>query len=314
MAGVAASLLVTAVADSVAPLSALRLIGGLAGAFTFISGSALVASLFEEDPQARAVAISAFFAGGGAGMLLCGLVIPPLVAGCDTGSWRLGWTFLGVASALATILSVRTLRGVFSARSETTYGRADGVLQVRRMTPALFSYFLFALGYLVYLTFIVARAERAGMGNTGTMALWSIMSVAMIAAPFLWRRAIVGYGHGAMVLAASIALTGAASVLPSLSGHQVPLLASAALFGIAVFTVPSAVTAFCRANLARSEWQRSIGLFTLVFAIGQTIGPFAAGWVGDVSGNLSLPFLGASLVLGCAAAIACLQRSLRPLG
>ena len=62
---------------------------------------------------------------------------------------------------------------------------------------------------------------------------------------------------------------------------------------------------FVRKNLPRPIWGRAIGLFTVVFAIGQTIGPVAAGAIGDLSGDITQGLLAAGLVL-LAAAVASL--------
>ena len=88
--------------------------------------------------------------------------------------------------------------------------------------------------------------------------------------------------------------------------------ASAAIFGLAVFIAPSAVTSFSRQNLPQSDWGAAVSLFTLVFAVGQTIGPVAAGALGDRFGEIGPALLAAALLLLVAAAVAAFQKPLRP--
>ena len=89
------------------------------------------------------------------------------------------------------------------------------------------------------------------------------------------------------------------------------LLVSAVVFGLSVFMAPGAVTNFARQNLPSQAWGRAISLFTLVFAVAQTAGPYGAGLVGDLSGNIGVSLLAAAGLLLVGAALALLQRPLQ---
>ena len=89
------------------------------------------------------------------------------------------------------------------------------------------------------------------------------------------------------------------------------LVVSAVIFGLSVFMAPGAVTSFVRQNLPADAWGRAISLFTVVFAVAQTAGPYGAGLVGDRTGNIGVSLLAASGVLLIGAALALAQRPLR---
>jgi MFS family permease len=91
---------------------------------------------------------------------------------------------------------------------------------------------------------------------------------------------------------------------------NVGLIASAAIFGVSIFIGPAAVTSFSRQNLPQASWGRSVSLFTLLFAVGQTIGPVAAGMIGDVFGGIDYGLIGAGVILLAGAGIAFLQAPL----
>src|SRR5690606_33877152 len=93
-------------------------------------------------------------------------------------------------------------------------------------------------------------------------------------------------------------------VVPSIAGVWL----SAALVGSSVFMVPSAATGFVKTNLPQAAWGSALAIATSLFAIGQTIGPVAAGWISDLTGSLStgLGVSAAILILG--AMIALLQK------
>ena len=88
------------------------------------------------------------------------------------------------------------------------------------------------------------------------------------------------------------------------------LLISAVVFGLSVFMAPGAVTNFARQNLPPSSWGRAVSLFTVIFAIAQTIGPYGAGLVGDLFENIGVSLLTASVLLLLGALIALRQRPL----
>ena len=73
---------------------------------------------------------------------------------------------------------------------------------------------------------------------------------------------------------------------------------------------PSAVTNFTRQNLPAQSWGAAISLFTVVFAIAQTLGPYAAGLLGDLTGDIGISLLGASGLLLLGAVIALTQKPL----
>ena len=75
---------------------------------------------------------------------------------------------------------------------------------------------------------------------------------------------------------------------------------------------PPAVTNFARKNLPPESWPRGISLFTVVFAIAQTVGPYAAGLLGDLAGSIGISLLAAAGILAVGAVIALLQRPLNP--
>jgi hypothetical protein len=88
------------------------------------------------------------------------------------------------------------------------------------------------------------------------------------------------------------------------------LVVSAMVFGGSVFMAPGAVTNFTRRNLPPQAWGRAIGLFTVVFAVAQTVGPYGAGLLGDMAGGIGVSLLAASGVLMAGALVALRQRPL----
>ncbi len=97
--------------------------------------------------------------------------------------------------------------------------------------------------------------------------------------------------------------------LALLGSSPVFLAASAFVFGNAFFAVVTSTTAFSRLNYPAVAWPRVIGIMTITFGLGQTLGPFVTGAVTDVMGlSYALNISTAALALG--AVLCALQRPL----
>ena len=85
---------------------------------------------------------------------------------------------------------------------------------------------------------------------------------------------------------------------------------SAVIFGLSVFMAPGAITNFTRQNMPQDSWGATISMFTVVFAVSQTVGPIGAGLIGDRTGDIGDSLLTASVLLMAGAVLACTQRPL----
>lgn len=287
-----------------------RIAAGVAGAPVFIAGGVMAASLFPDDPRKNALAIAAYFGGGGLGMVLSGAALPGLFEAMGPTVWPVAWIGLGLASFLMSPFSIWAAKQIAIPAKGAP---KDGALPVGKMLFALSGYGLFATGYIVYITFIVAWMKALNTSALMVSISWILIGVGITASPFLWKPVLARFASG-LPLALACATTGMATLIPVLLPSMLGLLISALCFGLAVFIGPGAVTSFGRKNLPQSQWGKSVSLFTLIFAIGQTIGPVAAGAIGDMSGTLSAGLLCAGAILLLAAGLAGLQRPLATAG
>ncbi|MBV6273789.1 YbfB/YjiJ family MFS transporter [Alcaligenaceae bacterium CGII-47] len=281
-------------------LALYRFLSGLGGAGTFICGGVLAGVL-----SMRAIVI--FFSGGGIGMLLTGVTLPWLFESAGPIAWPVAWLAIGAVCVPLSIVSIWASRGI----TEPSSLQILAIWDWRRSLAALSAYFLFGLGYIAYMTFIVAWLKSSHASTiklaTATSVMWTILGVATLAAPTLWRRIFNGRRDGQpMGLALATVALGAAIPLfiPNIGGAW----ASALLMGASVFMVPSAVTSFIKANLAKPAWGHAMAVATTLFALGQAIGPVAAGWISDLSGSLSTGLAVSAAILMIGALIAFVQK------
>ncbi len=153
------------------------------------------------------------------------------------------------------------------------------------------------------MTFMIAFVRDAGGGPMRQAAFWMVLGVSTLAAPFVWRS-LFSHATGGRPLAVLNAVTMAGSLLPLISTTPAALLASALMFGCAFLQVVAGITIYIRKNLPPGHWTAGIGLATVCFGIGQSIGPVGTGALTDVTGELSSALAASAVMLGLAALIA----------
>ena len=318
--GVVAGLLLCAHGAVVADawLYALRLLTGVASAATFVAGGLLAARLADrpgtgrlaDHPGSGAAAPSAglllgiYYGGTGLGIVVSALLVPPLAALPGAHAWQAAWVALGAVALAATALTGLATRGLEPAAA----ARPPRVpVAWRGFAFALVSYFLFGLGYIGYMTFVVTLLREQGLGSTAVTAFYTLLGLAVMGSSWLWAGLLQRHrGGGAMrLLNALLAL---ATLLPVLSAQPLAVFASGLLFGGVFLSVVASTTAWVRHNLPSSAWPAGIGAFTTLFAAGQIVGPTLVGWVADGAAGLRGGLAVSAAVLGLAALAAWRQK------
>lgn len=273
------ALLATAGTGNLTALIMLRLVAGISGAVVFIAGAGLAAQLDTGSRAGRAaLLLGIYFAGGGLGIVLSGLVLPPLLAATSAGAgWRWGWVLLAALSAFATAVSLPAVR---AAGEPTPAPSGSGGWPVRRLAVLLVAYGLFGAGYIAYITFIVAFLKHGGAGAGEVSVFWVLLGAAAIGGGYGWGPAL-GRLRGGRGPAVVLAVVTVGALLPLLSGSAAAAYGSALLFGATFLAVVTAVTATARRALPAHQWTPAIATLTIAFALGQCLGPVLAGALAD---------------------------------
>ena len=159
---------------------------------------------------------------------------------------------------------------------------------------------MFGVGYIGYMTFVVALLREQGASGTAVTVFYALLGVAVLASSRIWAG-LLDRHHGGGALARLCALLALATVLPALTSVWPVVLASGLVFGGVFLSVVASTTALVRHNLPQAVWAAGISAFTIVFAAGQIVGPTVVGWIADGPGGLArgLPLgLGIALLYG----------------
>lgn len=305
----ALAILVTGLTHDLLWLGFWRMLAGITGAATFISGGALSANVAPGQPKVSATGTAIFFAGGGVGFILCGVAIPLLLDASGPSAWPQAWIWMGVAALMMFTLCAWAAMQVSEPnlqKADVAKGAINPSHGIMRLQACLVAYALFGMGYISYMTFVIAWIRDHGAGTGQVIAVWSTFGVASLLGPWAWRRPLRSW-MPARMLATAIALLALGALLPLLDAGSASIFASITLFGISMWNIPSSVTNLVKRALPMAAWGSAMATFTIVFSAGQIIGPVATGWIADLFGSLRLGLAPAVVVLAAGALIALLQ-------
>jgi predicted MFS family arabinose efflux permease len=293
-----------------APLLVQRLLAGVASALVFVAGGLMAARLGALAPQRGGLLLGLYYGGTGWGISLSALLVPwVLERAPHPHAWTWAWWALAVACVLATavlVWPVRVLRRLDAAAQPAVQAAAavplpqgQGVFSARAMAPALVGYGLFGVGYIGYMTFVVALLREQGASAAAVTLFYALLGLAVVLSSRIWAG-LLDRSRGGQALAVLCGLLGVATVLPAVTSVWPVMLASGLLFGGVFLSVVASTTALVRHNLAPAQWALGISAFTVVFAAGQIVGPTVVGLIADGPGGLArgLVFSAAALWLG----------------
>ena len=156
------------------------------------------------------------------------------------------------------------------------------------------------------MTFLVAYVRGLNASAAMVAMVWTVLGCAMVSSAFLWRR-VVAANNGGLAMAAMGLLGAACALLPLLSSALPVLLLSAVGFGVATMPVFTAVGMLVRRHLPSEAWNDAFARATVIFAVGQSLGPFLSGALSDRFG-LTASLWWTAVLLCIAAAVVLRQK------
>lgn len=288
-----------------------RVLAGLASAFIFISGGVLAARLSSLHPGRAGLLLGIYYGGTGLGIVLSALLVPLALAAAGASgaahAWQWAWFALGAACLLAT-LAMAPPSGHIDGKPAAP--GSGGHFRFRPFFFGLSGYFMFGVGYIGYMTFVIALLKEQGMGGGKITLFYSLLGLAVMASSRIWARMLDRF-NGGQSMAILNGLLGLATMLPALTTAPLFVFLSGLLFGGIFLSVVASTTALVRHNLPSHAWSAGISAFTTLFALGQIVGPSVIGWIADGPGGLQRALAFSALALLTGAALASRQRALQ---
>jgi predicted MFS family arabinose efflux permease len=299
LGALAASALLSALmglSDSLPVFLLVRFLAGLASAFVMVFLTSIVFSHLAAAKRGDLQAMH--FGGVGVGIAVSSAMMAVLLAA--GAHWPAGWLWSGVISAagfaVVALLIDRGPLAVGSARREPRLPRSGALARI------ILAYGLFGFGYIVTATFLVAIVRQGDAGRQFEALVWLATGLAGIPSVWLWSRIAARAGLAATFAVGCIVEAVGVTASVALGGFAGPLLGGVLLGS--TFIAITALGLQIGRLLAPEAPRRVLALMTASFGVGQILGPIAAGWIAEWTGDFVAASIGAAIALLFAGATA----------
>lgn len=297
---------------------------GLGSGIANVPVMGLVSLWFARQQRGKAAGLMVI--GNGLAIAVAGLLVPAVSAALGPEGWRTSWLILALA-----VLAVALVCGVIlrnhpqelnlvpvGAPPSADAAGAGKVLdqhvpldsrKIRLLLAHLGAiYALFGGSYVIYATFIVSSLV-ADHGYTemtaGTFWVW-IGVLSVFSGPVFGSLSDrIGRRAG---LAVVFSFQATSYALAAAAGSAGALWLSVVLFGIVAWSTPSIMAAAVGDYMGAAHAADAFGTVTVIFGIGQIVGPALAGVAADHFGGFAASFWLASVLAMAALGLALLLR------
>jgi sugar phosphate permease len=312
------TMILTGLAKSFEFAFTMRLLTGIGNGAAFVPAMALGSAWFTMKKRGFATGIVS--AGIGAGTLISGLTVPPILSAFGANGWQFSWYILGGAVLLISGVVFQFVRSnpqekgldpVGSEKSDAAPSDAAAsenvsapkwtvtVKSIVKMGSVWYLgvvYFFFGLSYIIYMVFFAAYlVKEMGLSQEWAGGLWALVGGLSIFCGVIWGKIsdLLGRSRGA---ALAYLVLGLSYILYALIRVPFGFYLSAILFGLTAWSIPTIMAAAAGDFVGPRLAPAGLGFITLFFGIGQALGPALGGYLADVSGSFTLPFLIAGVI------------------
>jgi MFS family permease len=157
-------------------------------------------------------------------------------------------------------------------------------------------YFAFGFSYIIYSTFFVKHLVREGAFTVASAGmLWMKIGIVSLVSGFIWGTVSDRFGRR-IALVGVFVLQGIGFAVFGLSNQLTAVYFSAGLFALTAWSIPALMAALAGDVLGPRLAPAALGLMTVVFGIGQAIGPYLAGAIADAMDSFAPAFVMAGVI------------------
>jgi MFS family permease len=289
-----------------------RFLAGAGGAGANVPAMGLVSAWF--GARRRGLAAGVAVAGSSLGLILTGPMVPFLLARLGPEGWRVCWYLLGALALAAGLLAALFLRnrpaelGLLPlGQTEFERSRPDQapgtaslewslVWRSRALWHLAAIYFAFGFSYIIYSTFFIRYlVGEAAFASTRAGWLWLQVGLVSVVSGFVWG--VISDRRGRRFALLWVFILQGTSFLVFGAGRSAGLIyVSAALFAVTAWSIPALMAALAGDLFGGRLAPAALGLITIVFGLGQAMGPYLAGRIADATHSFSTAFLIAGVV------------------
>lgn len=265
----------------------------------------LIALLVGWFPNRRGTVIGVANSGIGIGIFVVGLLVPRIIESQGDEGYRTVWALFAAFAALILMMvcwlvkNPPSLTGAMRGHSIETANRKESrrmVLQNTAIRSLALIYGVLGVSYIVLSVFTYSYALESGIDPVRAGAMASVSGFLSIFAGSIWGGVSDFIGRaGTLMLCFALVCTATVLpvVLPTDVGFSIHYVTTGLVLG-GLFTVILAATSE-RVDFALVPI--AVSVVTVVFAIGQLLGPALAGQLIEQSGQYGVAFAGSGVLM-----------------
>jgi predicted MFS family arabinose efflux permease len=264
----ASAMLVCGLTSGITTMAASRFVAGLAAGFGVFSIFLIVFDATE--PEKRSAAGSLVWSGIGVAIVASGLASGPIL---DGGAWRLSsscrrpWRSRSRCSFRA---RHRAARAQPKAANASPSRLAE--LTSAKWIFLVAAYFLFAVGYISYVTFAGVMLKGIGLSSVGVTWFWVMYGASSIAGAALGAALLPG-GFARRIALSTALGSGAIGSLLVVHGENWSVFAASVLVGLGSVATPAIVTFLIRNRTSDAAYPFFSTVCTASLGLGQSADP-----------------------------------------
>ena len=277
---------------------------GFGSGGAFVPAVSLAAQWF--NPSYRGRGAGFIISGAGIGIVVSGFLVPQLQPAFGLADWQLVWLIFAIAVACLGLLAGLLLRDRPADLGLQPLGTANAVTaNVRHESGTLqghwpilaylgLIYAIYAATCLTYTTFIVTvMVQDFDVTEASAGVLWAWVGFLSVFSGALFGFISDRLGRRLGMIAA-LAVQFFAFVLIAFDSGDFGLYLSVLLFGISAWSLVSITAAAAGDYFGTTAAAAGFAALTLMFAIGQSLGPAGAGLLSEITGDFAASFAVAS--------------------
>jgi len=311
------TMVLTGLANSFGFAFAMRLLTGLGNGASYVPAMALGSAWFAMKRRGFATGIVS--AGIGAGTLISGLLVPPILVVFGQNGWRYSWYILGGAVLVisgivyAFVRSRPEEKGLQQVGTTATPANPPASSDIKRTSSLQWTgvikmgsvwylgvvYFFYGFSYIIYMVFFAAYLiKEMGFTQQAAGGLWALVGGLSVFCGVIWGGISdkIGRSKGAALAYLVLAVS---YIIYALVKAPFGFYLSAVVFGLTAWSIPTIMAATAGDFVGPRLSPAGLGFITLFFGIGQALGPALGGYLADATQSFTVAFLvagGISLV------------------
>lgn len=264
----------------------------LSGLFSAIPNLSIMVYITHMIPQEkRGKALGFIITGFGYAIIFSGFYVPFIEQHININAWSVSWNSFALLTLLIALLSKFTLvQPDTHQHDEEEPFNIKKTLLTSRFWKITWLYSVFGLTYVVYITyFVYAVMDKYGVSIHDGGNFWAILGfMSLISSPLLGGLADKIGGYKTLIL---IYVTLSCShMILAFDMPYATVMFSAMLFGFTAWSIPPLITLLTSIHFGKHQTAQVFSMVTIIFAIGQAIAPFIAGYMFDLNGHFDVVF------------------------